>query len=175
MDFAIESKSSKKPGLTQCLYAVYSDLSTVAGPTPGLTQDSKVTITADHVFTDVENGWRKMFVNLYKSNLMFEGQGDQFSGTGIMRLKCFIPGDEKTTSAFIKDNPELLLLVQKNPCQTGGYWQLGNKCDAARIVMSSAKWTSGTIDGKETMGWEFDMEAIQDTIYYYEGVVTLPS
>lgn len=175
MDLNIDYKSARKPGLTQCLYALYDELSTVAEPVPSTTPESKVTITADHVFSATGNGWRKMFLNTKKSMLDFQGAGDEFSGSGEVRVKCFIPGDEKAVAAMIQLNPEFLILVQQAPCQAGSYWQIGTKCNGANIDLSTAKWTSGTVDGKTVMGWEFDIVSTQDTLYYYEGTVTLPT
>jgi hypothetical protein len=175
MDLNIAIRSKKKPGLTQVLYATEEILTTIAEPTATpTTQAQKVTISGDHVFVTGE-GFRKMFVNLDKSNFNLEGSGDRFSKTNKAMLKCFIPGDQKEVAAMIKDDPSFLILMQQNPCQSGSYWQLGTKCDLATIDAASTKWTSGTIDGSTVMGWEFDLMCYQDTVYYYEGEVTLPT
>ena len=175
MDMNVATKSLAKPGMVELLYAIYDDVEVISGPVPSTTQQSKVVITGDHTFFVETDGWRKMFVNIKKSMLEFQGAGDEFAGSGEMRLKCFVPGNDKNVAAFIKDNFEYLFLVKMNPCQNGEYLQLGTKCDAARVDMNTVKWTSGTVDGKTTMGWEFDIMSIQDTIYYYQGVVTLPT
>lgn len=173
MNLNIGYKSAAKPGLTQVLYAIYDELETIGEPVPSTTPESKVTVTASHTFSSEGNGFRKIFLNPKKSTLEFIGAGDEYSGSGECRLKLFYPGDEKAWDAFILLNPELLILVQKNPCQTGGYWQVGTKCNAANIDMGTVKWTSGTVDGKTTMGWEFDVMAVQATKLHYEGTVTL--
>ncbi len=175
MDLNISTRSRKKPGLTEVLYAMREDLNVIAEPAPNPSnQAAKVTVAGNHTF-QVGQGWRKMFVNLDKSNVGFEGSGDRYSKTGKMMIKCFIPGDKKEVAAMIKDDPEMLLLVRQNPCQTGSLWQIGTKCDFATIDGASTKWTSGTIDGNTVMGWEFDVFCYQDTLYYYEGEVTLPT
>lgn len=175
MDLNVATRSKKKPGLTQALYAFHGELTTIGEPASSpSTQAAKVTITTSHVFAE-GNGFRKIFVNTEKSKLGFKGSGDRYSKSGKMSLMCFIPGDAKEVAAMIKDDPDFIFLVQQNPCQSGSYWQVGTKCDPATINAESMQWTSGVIDGTETMGWEFEVTAVQDTVYYYEGTVTEPA
>ncbi|MFN8698315.1 MAG: hypothetical protein ACK505_00105 [Flavobacteriales bacterium] len=174
MDLNIATKSSTKPGLTKVLYALKSTFTTIAEPPASpTTQAQKVTIADDHVFASGQ-GWREAFMNDDRTNLAFEGQGDRFSKTGKLTLNLIIPGDEKTVAAMIKDDPEMILLIQKNPCQSGAYYQLGTKCKGATIE-GGATWASGVADGSEVMGWEIPISCNQDTLYYYEGEVTLPT
>lgn len=173
MDLNVALRNRKKPGMTEVLYATREALSSIAEPPASpTTQEQKVTITANHAFNEGE-GFRKMFVNLDKSNLALEGAGDRYSKTNKIMLKCFIPGDSKQVAAMVKDDPDFLILVRQNPCQSGAMWQVGTKCDLPTIEAGSLKWTSGTIDGGTVMGWEFDLMCYQDTIYFYEGQVTL--
>jgi hypothetical protein len=173
MDLNVAVRSKKKPGMTEVLYATRESLATIAEPVANpSTQEAKVSIAANHTFAEGD-GFRRMFVNLDKSNLNLEGAGDRYSKTNKIMLKCFIPGDSKFVAAMVKDDPDFLVLVRQNPCQSGSFWQIGTKCDLATIEAGSLKWTSGTIDGSTVMGWEFDLMCYQDTIYYYEGQVTL--
>lgn len=173
MDLNVANRSKKKNGLTRVLYATKEAFTTIAEPAavPG-DQEDKVTIDSDHEFS-VGEGFREIFVNRDKSKFGWEGSGDRYSKTGKSMLVLFIPGDDKNFAALIKDDPDLMFLIQQNPCQSGSYWQLGTKCDLASFDASSAKWTSGTIDGQEVMGWEVTFFNYQDTVYYYEGVVTM--
>lgn len=173
MDLNVANRSKKKPGLTRILYATKESLATIAEPPSTGTPAERVTIATDHTFTSGE-GFREMFINRDKSVLGWEGSGDRYSKTGKSMITVFIPGDDKNVSALVKDDPDILFLIQQNPCQSGSFWQLGTKCDLASYDASATKWTSGTIDGQTVMGWEMVFFNYQDTVYYYEGAVTLP-
>lgn len=171
MDFAIQNRSIKKKGLTRVLYAVKSDFTTLAEPPASpSTQAEKVTISTNHAFAE-GNGFREAWVNLDTSKLDLEISGSRYSKSGKAKLSMMIPGDSANISAFVQDDPELIILVQQNPCQSGAYWQIGTKCQGANIA-AGAKWTSGAQEGDD-MGWEIPIEANQSSVLYYTGTVTM--
>lgn len=175
MDFEIATQSTKPSGITRILYAVKSELSTIAEPPSSpATQEEAVTIASDHVFSDVDNGWREIFFNDDQSVAEFETTGDRFAKTGKSMVKVIIPGDKKEVAAFIAADPELIILVQENPCQAGMLQQIGTKCRGAKIE-GGAKWTSGTANGETVIGWEVTISCNQPSKLWYGGVVTLPS
>lgn len=173
MDFNIAAKGpSEVPGIgTHAWYAKYDEFVNIATtPANPATQAEKVTIDDDHTF-GVGDGFRKMYVDVDNSMLDGTGYGTKHNKGVTMALNAFFPGTKKEFAAFLKDNPELIVLVPDATCGNGELKQIGTKCSPAHI---DPEWTynSATAGSNDNRGFEFRIVCHQPSLLWYAGTVT---
>lgn len=159
-------------GILRVFYAERSDFTTIASPpaSPVDPQDAVVISTA-HTPIDADHGFRECYISQEKSELEMEGKGDADGMATMKTVKIFIPGDKKSLFYFLFRNPKLLLLVEKAPCGGSEYYQVGNKCTAAKI--RSWKWASKKIDGSDSKGAEIEVGCTMDRPLLYTAAIPL--
>jgi hypothetical protein len=175
MDFLIAAApagAQKTPGVIEALYCVKSDLSTIGTP-PAVptTQAEKVTISTAHVAVATE-GFRKMYISTKKAEALFKGVGDEDGQSVDGELDAFIPGITPEWAAFLYDQPEMIILIPDGPCGTSRYYQLGTKCDGARVKEWEAK--TGKFGSTEVKGIQVKIGAVQSSILFYTAAVPVP-
>lgn len=176
MDFNIQTKapgSKRTPGVVEGLYILKSDLATISTPVANPSnQAQKVTISTAHVPV-TDEGFRRMYINTKKSELKVMGEGDEDSKSAKHQLEFFIPGMTAELAAFLLDDPEFIFLVPNGPCGTSEYFQLGTKCDGARIV--TWEFTTGKFGSTDAKGIKGTLEAVQSNILLYTAAIPLPA
>lgn len=164
--------SNEQNGVARhCWIARYEDFDTIAQlPASPSTQAEKVTISDDHTF-GVGAGFEKLYVDQRKTNYQVTGTGSVENKGGRAEVVAMFPGTKKEFDAFLKDNPELICLVEDPDCSAGVKKQIGTKCSPARIDVD---WTynSGTVGEDEDRGYAFKIFAHQSGNLYYEGALT---
>lgn len=176
MDFDIAQRGpSETPGIGAfAWYAKFDTFDTIATtPASPANQAEKVTIADAHTFLGTE-GFRKMYVDVDNSSLEGAGFGTKDNKGVTMSLNAFFPGTKKEFAAFLKDNPELIVLVGDAECGSGQYKQIGTKCSPAKI---DAEWSynSATAGSNDNRGYEFRIVCHQASVLWYEGAVTEPT
>lgn len=165
--------AQKTPGVIEALYCLKSDLTTISTPIASpTTQAEKVTISVAHVAA-VNEGFRKIYISTKKAEAIFKGVGDEDGQSVDGELDAFIPGITPEWAAFLYDQPELIVLIPDGPCGTSRYYQLGTKCDGARVKEWEAK--TGKFGSTEVKGIQVKIGAVQSSILFYTAAVPLPS
>jgi hypothetical protein len=176
MDFQISTKAPGpkiSPGVVEGLYILSSDLTTIATqPNSPATQAEKVTIATAHIPT-VGEGFRKMYISNKKSELKITGEGDEDAKSAKCELEVFIPGLTANLAAFLYDDPDMIFLVPNGPCGTSEYFQLGTKCDGAKI--SKWEFTTGKFGGSEVKGVKATIQSLQSSILLYTAAIPVPA
>lgn len=173
MDFDIATKPQMQgAGVGKIYYAKIQDMETIgtifAAPA---NQGEKVTIENAHTFTGTE-GFREIYSSPKKKVLTVTQSGDEELGTFTSRIEAFFPGNKKEFDAFLKDDPELILLINTPDCGDTEYIQVGTACNPARIVKDS-EYNSGNNGGDTDRGTVFRIEGYASSKIYYDQVVTL--
>lgn len=173
MDFEIASQVSgndRVGGVGRVFYAEVADFTTIAQlPAAPATQADKVTISADHTFGGTD-GFRVMYSTPNKTSVEANGVGDDGSVGSEVVANCFFPGTDQEFSAFLKDDPDLILLVEHPDCAQGEYIQVGSKCRAAKIARDWAFTTGVAPDGGK--GFNFKVRAYMSSLIFYTGTLT---
>lgn len=178
MDFEIKDKPAggkRAPGIGTVWYGEYNKFDVIGtiAPSPA-TQRDKVVIAVDHTFTDpITEGFRKMYTTDTKSALEGAGYGEKDSGGADIKLNAFFPGTSEEFAAFLKDDPDLILLVNPGDCSDSTMYQIGTKCSPAKI-MKDWGFNSGML-GDGTKGFEFRIQAFMPTLLFYEGLISEPT
>lgn len=174
MAFDIATKGpNETPGIASFAWiAKHSDFLVIAGlPASPSTQAQKVTIADNHTFTPPK-GFEKMYIDVDNSMLEGAGFGTKDNKGATMRLNAFFPGTKVEFAAFLKDNPELIVLVPDGNCDgVPRYQQIGTKCSPAKIVAEWA-YNSATAGSTDNRGFEFQIECHQGSLLFYTGTVT---
>ena len=174
-DFQIATKpANKRPGVGRYIWYTSVDEVTLATvPASPTTQAEKVTIDDDHTFASTSNGWRKMWIDQETSNVIFAGVGAIGSKGATGTIQVMIPGTKKEVAAFIKDDPELVILVPNPDCD-GEYLQLGNACSPL-LIQPDYEFKTGTVSGTDMKGFTINLKYTTDVPTWYTGVVTEPT
>jgi hypothetical protein len=172
-DFNISSKGpNKRAGVGRfAWYSAISEIETIASlPASPSTQADKVTISDDHIFTGT-NGFRKMYVDQDQANLIATGIGTIESKAADITLQVYFPGTKKEFAAFIKDDPEMILLVPSPDCDDNEYIQVGSGCSPARIN-PDWEFKTGTTSGNDGKGFMVNIKATASSVVWYAGTLT---
>lgn len=135
--------------------------------------DETVTITDDHAFVLPADGFLEGFIDETRSMLT----GEDSAGINVNAFKntftFFVPGDNAVMGGWLKQKPELIVIVPGKACGTAKALQVGSQCAPARI--ESYKFTSGNYDGSEVKGYEVTISNVDGGILFYEGATPVQS
>lgn len=177
MDYQIANKTdgkNRKPGMGVINYAELSTFAEVKGvfASPS-TPAEEVSIDGAHTFNNpVTEGFFKMYSTSTLRMLEAELTGERDSRGRKITVSGFFPGTSEEFEAFIKRDPDLILLCEPFPCDGTKIIQVGTECSPATIA--SDTFTTGTTqEGKK--GHEFTIEAYQDSLRFYTGPIPRPT
>jgi hypothetical protein len=174
MDFLIDERpaSIQSPGLGIVYYSEVGNFTAIAGlPASPTTQAEKVTISDDHTFP-TDEGFREIYSTDNRKKFDVNGFGGRESGGADNIIELFYPGSREEFDAFLKDDPELIILVGNPDCSSGKFSQIGTKCSPAKI-MKDWNFTSQVKGASEDAGYLFKVQAFQASKLTYTGTVTL--
>jgi len=176
MDFLISTRAAgarRGPGVVEALYALKSDIATLATPPPSpANQLEKVTIEGPHIMV-TDEGFRKMYISPRKSEHTAKSTGDEDAKSDEEQLEGFIPGGTEEMAAFLLDDPELIILIPDGPCGTSRYRQMGTKCEGAKIA--SWEYASGKFGGNDAKGIKVMITSLQSSMLFYVDAIPEPA
>lgn len=175
MDFEIGAVSpNTEKGLGTLYFAERSLFTAIAQlPSAPANQEEKVTISDAHTFAGTD-GFQKLTFNPKKSNYKSVPTGGDYSRGYEHTLEIVVPGNSKKFAAFLKDNPDIIIVATNVAC--GGTSQdpvqIGSKC--GKVTIKPTEYDSKTTEvNEDDAGWTVTFSAPSGSpSLFYSGVIT---
>lgn len=137
-------------------------------PAAPTTLAETVTISDDHAFIAPADGFLEGKIDETRSSY----EGEDAAGVNVNafnnKFTFFVPGDNKTVGGWLKQKPDLIVLIEGKACGVGApYVQVGSRCAPARI--ESYKYKMGSYDGSDVKGYEVTIGNTDGGVLFYAG------
>lgn len=173
----IDSPTNRKSGAHDIFYfAPISWFDQIVSPPsasiPFQPGNNPITIYQNHVFNPgfgFLKGLSAHNTNLFK----IIAQGSIGNKSLNKKFEAFFPGSNTTLHGVMSTmlNDRFIIMVQEADCDGEITYQLGSSCVAA--YLSSAEYTTGTLDGQEVKGWKVEFMADFKSVLLYAGAIPL--